>query len=133
VLNRFPALEVGKDLHVADEAGRTGSDVLDNGWIGLLGMLRLKRQLMIRWAANPLRIWKSFRKIGFCEAEKFVLGNFCSPSNPHRFLAAFAASPPKPAKAPELNSIVLKRWSIQIGSHEHITLIVCGLIVCSSQ
>jgi hypothetical protein len=99
VLSRFPALEVGKDLHVADKAGRTGSDVLDHSWIGLCGMLRLKRQLMIRGAVNPLRIWKSFRKIGLCESEKFVLGNFCSPSDPHRFIAAFAASHPNLTKA----------------------------------
>jgi hypothetical protein len=85
VLSRFPALEVGKDLHIADEAGRTGSDVVDNSWIGLLGMLRLKRQLMIRGAANPLRIWKSFGEIRLREPKEFFVANFPSFLVAHRF------------------------------------------------
>ena len=94
MLSRFPALEVGEDLHVADEAGRTGSDVLDHSWIGLLRMLRLKRQLMIWGAANPLRIWKSFGEIRLREPKEFFVANFASFLVSHRF-----ALPPSVRKA----------------------------------
>ena len=59
--------------------------MLDHSWIGLLGMLRLKRQLMIRGAANPLRIWKSFGEIRLREPKEFFVASFLSFLVAHRF------------------------------------------------